>query len=340
MSLMSIPEAPGLFADAVVTDQSYLVFLSLWGRDTAIQEFLARLSVPVKEGGMDSFWLEAEDTTYVQVGGTDRLQKDTGRMPKTNIFGDVVHLWLYDRLAFSPDYANRRALLFYRPGEEQTANTSERLWALVKETCHLPLLDHWRETVLEGMTTEGWIKRLEGIGLSAIQISLPESEVQEVVQGWVCQGLLTVDTTPFPLVQGADGSDHPFADARIISVYTRAEAIDDGVLINVSKMAAEAGFRCAVALTQGVYAECVAWSEEDSLRQTYQDEPQRLWDVVWMATNAARSAKPGETRTPFQLYCVPRDGKSHKPKLTTLHLHAGSGDDGEMVITIMLTHED
>ncbi|MDX1252191.1 MAG: hypothetical protein IDH49_08110 [Gammaproteobacteria bacterium] len=126
----------------------------------------------------------------------------------------------------------------------------------------------------------------------------------------------------------------------MISVYTRAEAIDDGVLINVSKMAAEAGFRCAVALTQGVYAECVAWSEEDSLRQTYQDEPQRLWDVVWMATNAARSAKPGETRTPFQLYCVPRDGKSHKPKLTTLHLHAGSGDDGEMVITIMLTHED
>jgi hypothetical protein len=338
---MSIPEAPGLFADAVVTDQSTLVFLSLWGRDTAIQEFVARLSVPVKEGGMDSFWLEAEDSTYVQVGGTDRLQKDTGRMPKTNIFGDVVHLWLYDRLAFSPDYANRRALLFYRPGEEQTANTSERLWALVKETCHLPLLDHWRETVLEGMTTEGWIKRLDGIGLSAFQISLPESEVQEVVQRWICQHQLTVDETSTAHVQGADGSDHhPFADEQIISVYTRVQAIADGVLIDVSETAAEAGFRCAVALTQGVYAECVAWGEEDSLRQTHQDESGRLWDVVWMAANAARTAKPGETRTPFQLYCVPCDGKSHKPKSTTLHLNAGAGDEGEMVMTIMLPGED
>ena len=192
MSLMSITEAPGLFADAVVTDQSILVFLSLWGRDTAIQEFLARLSLPPKEGGLNGFWIEADGSTYVQVGGADRLQKDTGRMPKTNLFGDVVHLWLYDCLALSPDYANRRALLFYRPGEEQSAHMAERLWAVVKDTCHLPLLDHWCATVLEGMKAEGWIKRLEGIGLNAIQLRLPEAAVQTAIQHWIRQGHLTL----------------------------------------------------------------------------------------------------------------------------------------------------
>lgn len=192
MSLMSITEAPGLFADAVVTDQSTLVFLSLWGRDTAIQEFLARLSLPMQDGGLTAFSLEGDGSTYVQVGGADRLQKDTGRMPKTNLFGDVVHLWLYDRLALSPDYANRRALLFYRPGEESSALT-ERLWVLVKDTCHLPLLDHWCETVLAGIEAVGWIKRLEGIGLNAIQVSLPEVQVEETVQYWIRQGYLTVD---------------------------------------------------------------------------------------------------------------------------------------------------
>ena len=344
MSLMSITEAPGLFADAVVTDQSTLVFLSLWGRDTAIQEFLARLSLPMQEGGLAAFWLgtglEADGSTYVQVGGADRLQKDTGRMPKANLFGDVAHLWLYDRLALSPDYANRRALLFYRPGEEQSASMTQRLWAVVKDTCHLPLLDHWRETVLAGMEAVGWIKRLEGIGLNAIQVSLPEAQVEETVQHWIRQGHLTVDKMPPVLVQGASGLADPFADAQIISVYTRAQAIADGVLVDVRETATEAGFRCAVALTQGVYAGCVAWGEEDSRRQTHQDASGRLWDVVWMAANAARTAKLGETRTPFQLYCIPCDGKSHTPKLTTLHLHAGAGDDGEMVMTIMLPGED
>lgn len=340
MSLMSITEAPGLFADAVVTDQSTLVFLSLWGRDTAIQEFLARLSLPLQEGGQSTIRLEADPSTYVQVGGVERLQKDTGRMPKANLFGDTVHLWLYDRLAFAPDYTNRRALMFYRPGEEQSAHLTERLWALVKDTCHLPLLDHWRETVLAGMETVGWIKRLAGIGLHAIQVSLPEAQVEETVQHWIRQGHLTVETMPPVSVQGVRDVADPFADAQIISGYTRAQAIADGVLVDVSKTASEAGFRCPVALTQGVYADCVAWDEEDSMRQTHQDESGRLWDVVWMAANAARAAPPGETRTPFQLHCIPCDGNSYSPRLTTLHLHAGAGDEGEMVMTIMLPGED
>lgn len=55
--LMQVDEAPELFADAVLVDAAdNLLFLSLWGRDTALQEFLARLSLPSHEGGLDSFF--------------------------------------------------------------------------------------------------------------------------------------------------------------------------------------------------------------------------------------------------------------------------------------------
>ena len=47
-------------------------------------------------------------------------------------------------------------------------------------------------------------------------------------------------------------------DDVVIFSYTRAQAIADGVLIDVSELAKEAGFRFPVAVTAGVWAECVA----------------------------------------------------------------------------------
>jgi type I site-specific restriction endonuclease len=39
---------------------------------------------------------------------------------------------------------------------------------------------------------------------------------------------------------------------EVIFYYTRAQAIKDGVLVDVSKLASEAGFKYPVAVTQGV----------------------------------------------------------------------------------------
>lgn len=126
---------------------------------------------------------------------------------------------------------------------------------------------------------------------------------------------------------------------EVIHRYTRAQAIEDGVLMDVSESAREAGFRWPVAMTSAAWADCVAWSEEDNQRQVYQDESGRLWDVLWMALNAIRSASGG-TQLKYQLYRVPRDDKSVEARLTSLKLVCGPGDAGEPVITIMLSGED
>ena len=126
----------------------------------------------------------------------------------------------------------------------------------------------------------------------------------------------------------------------IISTYTRAQAIEDGVLIDVSPTAKEAGFEWSVAMTAGAWADCVAWSDRDSQRQVYQDQSGRLWDVIFMAFQAISLSRETGDRLLFRLYRVPRDGHSTDAEVTTLKLDAGPGDSGEPVITIMLVDED
>lgn len=133
--------------------------------------------------------------------------------------------------------------------------------------------------------------------------------------------------------------DNMFGD--VIYAYTRAQAIEDGGLVDVAEMGREAGFRFPVAMTAAVWMDCVEWSDEDSKRQTHQDESGRLWDVLWMGMCAARSAASrNKSQILFSLYRVPRGGRGVCPRLTQLKLVIGPGDDGEPVITIMLPNED
>ena len=127
---------------------------------------------------------------------------------------------------------------------------------------------------------------------------------------------------------------------NVISTYTRAQAIEDGVLVDVESTAQEAGFKWPVALTVGAWADCVAWTEDDSRQQVYQDQSGRLWDLVFMASHAIRSSKDSGDRLLFQLYRVPRDGHSTDAVLVTLKLIVGPGDTGEPVVTILLPQED
>lgn len=124
-----------------------------------------------------------------------------------------------------------------------------------------------------------------------------------------------------------------------IHIYARAQAIADGILIDVSQTAHKAGFRLPVALTAAAWADCVAWDNSDSERQTAQDEEGRLWDVLWIASLAARRARKAQ-RLAFQVCRIPRGGRGTRPRATTLHMCIGPGDDAAPVITILMPNED
>jgi hypothetical protein len=134
----------------------------------------------------------------------------------------------------------------------------------------------------------------------------------------------------------------------VIHAYTRAQAIEDGSLIDVTDTAREAGFRWPVALTASAWVECVAWSEQDEARKpeyTGQSEAGRLWDVLWMAFTAIRAAKreagsSSDHRLAFTFLRIPTAGRGLRPRRTVLHLVTGPGDSGEPVVTIMCPDED
>jgi hypothetical protein len=125
-----------------------------------------------------------------------------------------------------------------------------------------------------------------------------------------------------------------------ISVYTRAQALEDGALVDVSTLARDFGIRWPVAMTHGAWVECVQWDEEINARKgTAQDETGRACDVLAMAAWCMRRGG-GESRGTFYVLRTPREGKGRKARSVELHLHCGPGDTPEPVITIMLPGED
>ncbi|WP_209445398.1 DUF6573 family protein [Streptomyces achromogenes] len=134
----------------------------------------------------------------------------------------------------------------------------------------------------------------------------------------------------------------PLADpGEIIHVYSRAQALADGVLVAAdADLAREAGFRVPVALTSAVWEGCVAWNDGDSERQTPQDERGRLWDVLTVTRHAIRRSGGGGDRVTVDLRRVPRDGRTTQARPAQLVCVIGPGDQGEPVITIMQPDED
>jgi len=88
----------------------------------------------------------------------------------------------------------------------------------------------------------------------------------------------------------------PFGE--VIYSYTRSQAVADGVQVDVSKVAAEAGIRFPVFLTRTVFDAFVTVPEG----VTGQDEAGRLWDVVWMLRFGIIRSRPGVDRIPVAFY--------------------------------------
>ena len=121
---------------------------------------------------------------------------------------------------------------------------------------------------------------------------------------------------------------------EVVFTYSRQQAIADGVLIDVTETAKEAGFQYATAVTFNAWNKCVAWNNDNE--KAYQDESGRLWDILYMASLTAVHSS-GNTIL-FDVYSIP-SGQT-EAVLTTLKLVAGPGDSAEPVLTIMLPEED
>ena len=120
--------------------------------------------------------------------------------------------------------------------------------------------------------------------------------------------------------------------------YSRAQAIEDGVLIDVSALrpdlARDAGIGVPVAMASAAWERCVVVPEGVE----GQDEAGRLWDVLYLFGFSARRAR-GESELFFKVR-VRNNNQEGDPPLVELKAVIGPGDAGEPVLTIMLPQED
>jgi hypothetical protein len=142
-----------------------------------------------------------------------------------------------------------------------------------------------------------------------------------------------------------------FDEFDLISTYTRAQAIADGQLVDLTDAKDSAGrrlspFKWPVAMTATAFGETISvggeWRKDADGNETLvlpgcQDFAGRVWDVFWMLLVAIRQTPAGDTvRFPVS---VLTDG-IHKRETVQLKSVCGPGDNGEPVITIMLPDED
>ena len=138
------------------------------------------------------------------------------------------------------------------------------------------------------------------------------------------------------------GEGNPFEGVGVISVYTRQQALEDGMLVDVTETAREAGFTLPTAVTRNVWERCVR--VPDGLEGLGQSEQGRLWDVLWLASIAARGS-PANGESPdlreFQVSVV----ESQRPDGSPGHgqhrlwLHIGPGDTLDPVLTVMFPED-
>ena len=212
-----IDEQPDVFADAIASDDNaQLLFTSVFGRDTSIQQLLARCQLPSSQGGIDKLScrldrkhehgirttaLGGEEELTVIVGDPNRLDKLTGRLPRENLFGNLVHAWIFDPVILTPDRAGRTGwdLREFRPGHINPDADRWSLWSLVKEVSPLSLLDDWQDFMLTWLFDQSGIRDARSLGrIRATKVVLPKSFEPEVSR-LVREGVLALPEAVVPI---------------------------------------------------------------------------------------------------------------------------------------------
>ena len=131
-------------------------------------------------------------------------------------------------------------------------------------------------------------------------------------------------------------ADQPFGP--MVFSYSRADAIGDGVLVDLGASAEtasvvrEAGFRLPIAMTSAAYEALIGTGELPS----GQSVSGRLWDVLMVLRSMIRRLPDGADRVDFSVSVW--DGTSLGD--VACWCHCGPGDEGEPVLTVMLQGED
>jgi hypothetical protein len=122
---------------------------------------------------------------------------------------------------------------------------------------------------------------------------------------------------------------------EVIYSYSRAQAIADGYLINVTAQAREAGIRWHTVVTDHLFTDYLC--PTDALLAVGQSLSGRLWDTFALLRSAIATSGITDRINFTVLFLM---SPKAAPVPVELVAVCGPGDQGEPVITIMLPEDD
>jgi hypothetical protein len=122
-----------------------------------------------------------------------------------------------------------------------------------------------------------------------------------------------------------------FSDADLIFSYTRKQAIEDGVLVELSSPVCREHYKYPIAGTAAVWA---IIDRAVKNPRTFNSLDGVLHDILWMSRACKRTVDP--TTVLFQVLI---NGAGRQKKFT-FKMVCGPSDDGSPCLTLMLPEED
>jgi len=123
-----------------------------------------------------------------------------------------------------------------------------------------------------------------------------------------------------------------------IFTYSRAQALEDGVLKDVTDGAAAMGFKVPVAIAINCWNENVAWpSEEPMERLGYETAREYILLHEAMRHMLATRDKPVSGDLEFEVPALRYPDQ--EIELNRVFVNVGPGDEGEVVVTIMASQD-
>jgi len=118
----------------------------------------------------------------------------------------------------------------------------------------------------------------------------------------------------------------------VVYAYSRKQACEDGVLVDVTATAREAGIVLPTVTTRAVWDDWVAWPTD---APAVQDVAGRLWDVLYVLSCRLRAAAQAGIKTDRVDFAVNVRGRDGRTRTAQLYALVGPGDAGEPVLTVM-----
>lgn len=144
MTILTLQDIPDLKCDScVANEKSELIFISIWGRETAIQELLAKLTIgETTKHGLSE--IKFNNHNQVRLAEGQQYAKRTLKVNKT-LFGSLIHVFIFDKRIIEPNRDSKSMITLYR---KDAISVTPCYFDAIKHLTSVPLLEHWAEEVV------------------------------------------------------------------------------------------------------------------------------------------------------------------------------------------------